>query len=203
MMHYISTVSLLLSLSIDFLIAGVTLALSNIKVPKKAIIFLSIINTSFLIISIIIGSIIIKYLNSNLIFLIPSFIFIILGIEKILETIIKKLQSKKYQLRIFNTLFILQIYNNPNKIDLDKSKTLSIKELIILSLSLSMDNFVIGIGLSISSYSILFILISNLIISYLLFYLANRYFINFSKSKDNGTLISGIIFLIIGIYRLF
>lgn len=203
MMHYISTVSLLLSLSIDFLIAGVTLALSNIKVPKKAIIFLSIINTSFLIISIIIGSIIIKYLNSNLIFLIPSFIFIILGIEKILETIIKKLQSKKYQLRIFNTLFILQIYNNPNKIDLDKSKTLSIKELIILSLSLSMDNFVIGIGLSISSYSILFILISNLIISYLLFYLANRYFINFSKSKDNSTLISGIIFLIIGIYRLF
>lgn len=203
MMHYISTVSLLLSLSIDFLIAGVTLALSNIKVPKKAIIFLSIINTSFLIISIIIGSIIIKYLNSYLIFLIPSFIFIILGIEKILEAIIKKLQSKKYQLRIFNTLFILQIYNNPNKIDLDKSKTLSIKELIILSLSLSMDNFVIVIGLSISSYSILFILISNLIISYLLFYLANRYFINFSKSKDNGTLISGIIFLIIGIYRLF
>lgn len=202
-MHYISTVSLLLSLSIDFLIAGVTLALSNIKVPKKAIIFLSIINTSFLIISIIIGSIIIKYLNSYLIFLIPSFIFIILGIEKILEAIIKKLQSKKYQLRIFNTLFILQIYNNPNKIDLDKSKTLSIKELIILSLSLSMDNFVIVIGLSISSYSILFILISNLIISYLLFYLANRYFINFSKSKDNGTLISGIIFLIIGIYRLF
>lgn len=203
MAYYISIISLLLSLSIDFLIAGTSLAISNIKVAKKAIFFLSIINTSFLVISIIVGNIIIKYINTNLIFLIPSLIFIILGIEKILESIIKKLQNRKYQLKIFNTFFILQIYNNPDKIDLDKSKTLSTKELIILLLSLSIDNFIVGIGLIISSYPILFIIISNLIISYLLFYLANKYFINFSKLRNNGSLLSGIIFIIIGIYRLF
>lgn len=204
MLYYISIISLLVSLSIDFLVAGISIGVSGIRVPKKSILFLSFTNTLFLVISFIFGNIISKYISSKIISLLPSIIFIIFGLEKVLETVIHNLPHKKYHINIFNTVLVLQIYNNPSKIDLDKSKTLSIKELIILALSLSLDNFVIGIGLCIFNYHLLFIIVSNLLISYFFFYIANRCFINFSKIKNaDFSWLSGLIFLIIGIYRLF
>lgn len=202
MFNYISIISLLISLSIDFSVAGISLGISNIKVPKKAILFLSLTNTIFLIISYILGKYIISYINSKITIL-PSIIFIIFGLEKILESIIKNLPHKKYKINIFNTILVLQIYNNPSKVDLDKSKTLSIKELIILALSLSLDNIIIGIGMYTFSNYLAFIIISNLLISYFLFYIANKYFINRKKNKNiDYSWLGGIIFLLIGIYRL-
>ena len=193
MLYYISIISLLVSLSIDFLVAGISIGVSGIRVPKKSILFLSFTNTLFLVISFIFGNIISKYINSKIISLLPSIIFIIFGLEKVLETVIHNLPHKKYHINIFNTVLVLQIYNNP-----------SIKELIILALSLSLDNFVIGIGLCIFNYHLLFIIVSNLLISYFFFYIANRCFINFSKIKNaDFSWLSGLIFLIIGIYRLF
>ena len=83
MFNYISIISLLISLSIDFSVAGISLGISNIKVPQKAILFLSLTNTILLIISYISGKYIISYINPKITIL-PSIIFIIFGLEKIL-----------------------------------------------------------------------------------------------------------------------
>ena len=59
------------------------------------------------------------------------------------------------------------------------------------------------IGMYTFSHYLAFIIISNLLISYFLFYIANKYFINRKKNKNiDYSWLGGIIFLLIGIYRL-
>ena len=74
---------------------------------------------------------------------------------------------------------------------------------IKFTFSLSLDNIIIGIGMYTFSHYLAFIIISNLLISYFLFYIANKYFINRKKNKNiDYSWLGGIIFLLIGIYRL-
>jgi len=54
--------------------------------------------------------------------------------------------NKKIKFSFFNINFILTLYADPEKADVDFSKTLSPKESVALAISLSFDGLAVGFG---------------------------------------------------------
>lgn len=201
-MFYLEISILIITLSFDTLIAGISMGIEKIKVPLSSILILNMINTIFLFISCLLGSKIFNFCSNEIIFYLPSIIFIILGIIKIIESIYQELKQKKYILKLSNIKCIIRIYHEPCKADLDNSKTLSLKELIFLAIALSLDNVIAGIGLGHYINSLSFIIIFHFIFGLCFFYLFNRIILKVNINKINTSFICGIIFIIVGIFRI-
>lgn len=189
---------LILSLSIDVFIAGISLGISKIKTPIFSIFIICFINTFILTISYLLGEQLQCLFSNNWITILSATPFFILGFGKLFDfQSFSKINSSKSLHCIF------YIYQDPKIVDLDFSKTLSMKELILLTVSLSFDNFAAGIGMGIKPYSVSFLFLCNLIISFLLFIIGNRLSLKLTKLRLNWSFIGGIILIIVGIYRIF
>lgn len=202
-MFYFELLILITTLSLDTLIAGISMGIEKIKVPFSSIFILNIISTFFLLISCLLGSQILNLFSYKIINYLPSIIFILLGISKLLEPICKSKSSKGDTLKPSNIECIFQIYQNPLQADLDDSKTLSIKELVLLSVALSLDNFIVGIGL-IHYISFLFlIVIFHFLFGIIGFYFCNHISLRVNISnKINTSIMSGLIFILVGIFQI-
>lgn len=205
MFYWFSFIILLFSLSIDTFIAGVSIGLSKIKIPITSILIICFINTFMLACAYILGERLCFLLSNHLIIILSSLPFLLLGSYKILEARPNLLVSKKQE-KISFIKYIIHIFQYPEsayKVDLDFSKTLSMKELILLSISLSLDNLIAGLGLGVKVDSFFFLFILNYIISFLFLMIGNRLFFKFTNHSINWSFVSGIIFMIVGIYRIF
>lgn len=197
MLYYLETTILIIFLSLDTIIAGISMGIEKIKVTLLSSIILNTISTLFLIVSCYVGKYIIEILPSFISCNLSSFLFIILGINKLIEYLkeSKSSQSKNIIIKIFKEPTLA------SEIDLDNSKTLSIKELILLASALSIDNLIIGLGIT---NNILVFIILHFIIGIFLFIIFNRLFFKISFFRNiNSSLLSSVIFIIIGIYHLF
>lgn len=204
MIYSISFWILLITLSLDTFIAGISMGMEKVKVPIYSIILLSLVGTFFLLISCLFGEQISYFLPSNYIKFISTSLFFILGIHKILDVLCKRIHTTQYKVHFSNFECILCIYHNPKVADLDHSKTLSIKELILLGTALSFDNLTVGLLLGLWSYSITLLIIFNFLISFFLFFIGSRlsYFLS-NTNSERFTILSGFIFIMVGIYRIF
>lgn len=122
----LSSILLALSVSIDSLGIGITYGIKNtkIKLISKCILFtMSIFFTSF---SFLIGDFINSFLSEILTKIISSGILVIIGIIILVD---------------------------PIPFDLDNSKSIDIKEALLLGIALSLDSVCVGIGSSIGGYS--------------------------------------------------
>lgn len=206
MFFWFSFIILLFSLSIDTFIAGISIGLSKIKIPITSILIICFINTFMLVCSYLLGKRLYFLLSNHIIIiLLSSLPFILLGIYKILEAKPNVLISKNQEgLSFFHyIIYIFQCPESAYKVDLDFSKTLSMKELILLSVSLSLDNLIAGLGLDMKIDCFFFLFILNYMISFLLLIIGNRLFLKFTNYSVNWSFISGIVFIVVGIYRIF
>jgi len=96
-------------------------------------------------------------------------ILIILGIAKILDSFTKsfirkhKNLNKKIKFSFFNIKFILNLYADPEKADIDLSKILSPAEAVALAVSLSLDGLAVGFGAALGNVNGLAVFIFSLI----------------------------------------
>lgn len=201
MFYWISFIILLFSLSIDTFIAGISISLSKIKVPIFSIFIICFINTVMLASSYLLGERIFHLLPSYIIILLSSLPFLFLGFYKIFES--KPIPKKKNESFIQAIFYIFKSPEDAHTVDFDFSKTLSMKELVLLSISLSLDNLIAGVGLGMKSGSFFFMFIFNFLISFFLFLTGNRLFLKVTSYPINWSLISGVIFIFVGIYRIF
>ena len=56
-------------------------------------------------------------------------------------------RSREVTFKLFDLNFLLTVYANPQKADADKSRTISPRESVALSVALSLDNFAAGVGM--------------------------------------------------------
>lgn len=202
MFYWISFIVLLFSLAIDTFIASVSISLSRIKVPIFSIFIICFINTIMLASSYLLGERIFHLLPSYIIVLLSSLPFLFLGFYKIFES--KPIPKREKNESLIQAVFyIFKSPEDAHTVDLDFSKTLSMKELVLLSISLSLDNLIAGVGLGMKSGSFFFMFIFNFLISFFLFLTGNRLFLKATSYPINWSLISGIIFIFVGIYRIF
>lgn len=202
MFYWLSFIILLFSLSIDTFIASVSISLSGIKVPIFSILIICFINTVMLTSSYLLGDRVYDLLPNYMIILLSSLPFLFLGFYKVFESrpIPKKEKRESFIHAIF---YIFKSPEEAHTVDFDSSKTLSMKELILLSISLSLDNLIAGVGLGMKSGAFFFLFILNFFIGFFLFLIGNRLFLKTSNYSINWSFISGLIFIFVGIYRIF
>ncbi len=204
MLPIISLFILLIATSFDHLIAGFSIGMEKIKVSVLAMILLSGIGSFCFLLSCLFGEQMIAVLPNRILSFLSTFFFFLLGSKKIIESFGQKQKEKRNPMLPIKFNDIFCIYQNPQAADLDDSKTLSIQELVLLGITLSFDNLTIGMILGIPSYFLLIFITLHFFISFFLFYVGNR--ISYSKWKTSSntiTFFSGVIFLLIGFYRIF
>ena len=220
---FLHALILTISSSIDSLGIGITYGIRNTTISFIAKIILFAIAFIVSIISILLGCTFKGIFSPNIIEYIGSFILILMGIFIFMQSVNKKNISDK---RINNSIdkklneeekiysfFIkclgitVQILKNPTSSDFDKSNTIDAKEAVFLGLALSLDSF--GVGMSfgmIENFTFYFPLFISL---FQLFFLNFGNFLgkklcNFSKIPDNfWSVLSGILLIIIGLFKIF
>lgn len=203
-------VMLSLSLSIDAFGIGISLGLRSIKfsfIPMAATAVLSFLVTLF---AVLFGRTASAFLPLSYIPLISSFMLIFIGIWIIFQAIKKETPKKEVSNNSIHTFIIkslgitVNIIRTPVSCDIDGSKNIDLKEALYLGTALSLDSFGAGFASGMSEiFSPLIPVFSatGQILFITLGILCGKHLKSFKK--DNlFSIISGIIIIIIGIFKL-
>lgn len=151
-MHEVfSIVILVFASTIDTFVAGFIYGIGKIKIPISSSIIIGLISSIIFTVSIAFGNLIGSYLSSSVIKMICFILLFMLGLIKffdgILKDMIRRYQNKKRMLkfRVKGFTFVLTIFTNPERADIDKSKILSVSEAFSAALAFSLDG--VGIGM--------------------------------------------------------
>lgn len=140
------------SLSLDAFTAGFAYGSKKIKIPMLELQVVNIICSAIVGIALFAGTYIKDILPAGLTSALSFVLLFSIGLTKLLDSITKSLIkkhtdiNKKVEFSIFNFKFILNLYANPEKSDVDNSKNISIYEAALLALSLSIDGIAVGFG---------------------------------------------------------
>ena len=197
------------TLSLDAFVASIAYGANKIKMPFKSMIIIDIICTSLLAISIFLGTLVKKTLPESTTIIISFTILILLGIFYLLEGVIKRyiknnlILDKKIKFKLFNIWFIISVYMDEIKADLDNSKTLSSKEALYLAIALSLDSLAIGFGSSLGSINCISIIFLSLIINMIAIWsglaIGKRFV---EKVKIDLSWLAGVILIILAFLKL-
>lgn len=201
---------LVFSLIIDSFVASIAYGADKIKIPNLSVIIINIVSCLMLSISLLLGGYLENIMPEFLPKYISFFIFICLGIYKLFEGFFKKYISKFSKLekpltfKLFDFKFALTVYADETKADFDKSKKISIKESIYLSLALSIDSLAIGFGASFLNINPLLLLSTCFLLGVLAIKLGSYIGSNVLKKQTNSDFswVSGICLLLIAFLKL-
>ena len=198
------------SLSLDAFTVGFAYGSDKIKIPFLSVQIINIICTSILGISFLAGSILKNYMPRWIAVFICFAVLVILGIMKILDSFTKSIIrkhkniNKKIKFTFLNLNFILNLYADPEKADIDLSKILSPSESVALAISLSLDGLAVGFGAAMGDVNglavFLFSFITNALFIVFGIYIGNKIA---KKVPFNLSWLSGVILVILAFSKLF
>lgn len=199
-MNLLSTLMLCLSANIDTLTVGISFGLNKIRISIIDTMIIAFISTFGTFISMIFGQLINDFISIDLANIIGGVIIIIMGAWIILDCIFKKRKKNSN-----NQCHYQEIINEPSKVDTDMSGDISIKESLVLSLALTINNIAIGIAASMTGVSILLTCIFTFILTLLTLYIGNKLGgCCLSKFLGNYTsLLAGLLMIVLGLYETF
>ena len=160
-MSLLSTIVFSLALSIDAFVASMAYGASDIKIPFISCLIIAAVCSGFLGIALLFGSMIKSFMPIYITKIAGFTILFLLGGVKLLDSSIKayirkkNTVSKQIHFSLWNLQFIIHIYADPEKADLDASHTLSSKEAASLAIALSLDGLAAGFGGGLASFSVL------------------------------------------------
>lgn len=190
----LNSILLSVSSSIDSLGIGITYGIKNTRISLIGKIILFIISLSTTYFSLFLGNFIQSIFPNFLTKLIGSSILIFMGFYICFEAL------KKQDINC-------NVFNNPISSDFDNSHVIDSRESLFLAIALSLDSLCIGIGGSISNINLA--LFPLLVSIFQLFFLSFGNFLGshinkFCRLPQNvWSLISGILLIFIGIFKLF
>ena len=160
---------LITALCLDTLSAGFSYTINNTKIPIKSMTIISIICTAVLTCSLSISFAIKQIIPANITGIICFLLLLMIGLIKCFESFIKswistgQKNSKHFKLKLFDINFVLIVYSDNIKADIDNSKILSPKEAVYLALALSLDGFVAGFGYGLTDINYLELIILSFV----------------------------------------
>lgn len=200
---------LVLALSLDAFVASIAYGTNKIKIPCISVLIIDVICSTFLGISIILGSMVKTMVPREILVLISFTILMVLGVYYLFEGIVKSYigrrdhSSKRMKLKLFNFKVIIEIYMDETKADFDSSKTLSPKEALYLATALSLDSIAVGFGSSIWNINYLQVILLSLVFNALALWigllLGRKLAI---KSKIDLSWLAGIILIVLAVLKL-
>lgn len=169
-MIILQSLAIALAISLDAFAASFAYGSQKIIVPLKSVLTLNAISTLITAIALLLGKALEGYIPHSLTAGISFAILFILGIVNILDSVTKSIIRKHSQFNkevkfsLFNFRFILTLYANPEKADVDKSKILSPVEAVSVGVALSLDGVAVGFGAALAGHNVWIIIIGSVIL---------------------------------------
>lgn len=205
----LEAILLVTALCIDAFVASIAYGTNKIKIPFISIITINVVCSSLLGISLYLGSLIREMVPGNFIAMIGILILLILGIYQLFESLVKGLidkqlnKNKKINFQLFDLRFVLEVYVDGIKADIDKSKRLNTKEAFALALALSLDGLAAGVGSGLGSINYVQVLLYSLIFHMIAIGSGILLGRKISKeSKINISWVSGTILIFLALFKL-
>jgi len=198
------------SLSIDAFAASFAYGSAKVKIPFRSVQVINIVCSSILGLSLLVGAIVRQYLPGGVTTAICFGILFVLGIMKLLDGVTKSIvrkysnYSRELRFSMFNFRFILSLYADPEKADVDQSRSISPVEAFSLALALSLDGLAVGFGAALGDVNVIAVICSSLVANtaavMLGTFAGNRLA---RKIPFDLSWISGVIILAIAVTKLF
>jgi len=205
----VQSLILVLSLCIDTFVTSIVYSSNKIKIPVVSGLIIDTICSLFLAISLFFGYLIKDFIPINIASTISFLLLLILGVYRLFEAFFKNLIKKYYDkgspltFKIFEFKFILQIYADEVKADLDESKILSPKEAFFLAVALSLDSLTVGFGCSLGTVNYLATVLLSFLVGALLLVLGGYVGKKISKNYNlNLSWLSGVLLIILAFIRI-
>ncbi|NLK21402.1 MAG: hypothetical protein GX308_04845 [Epulopiscium sp.] len=193
----------------DAFVASFAYGSNKIKIPMLSVQIINTICSTMLGISLIIGTLIKQYIPDWLTAIVCFIILFVLGIIKLLDSIIKSVIrrynnfNKEIEFSAFNLKFILNLYANPEEADIDSSRTISSKEATSLAIALSLDGLVVGFGTVLGNMNGIVVFIASLVTGIIAImlggYIGNKIA---GKLPFNLSWLSGILLIVLAFLKL-
>lgn len=204
-----SAIAIALSLCMDSFTTSLSYGVSKIKVPLLSSTIISLISTIVLFISLSTAGLLKPYFDSNILTIIGSMFLITIGVINLWKESLKhyltiqKEQTKKLQFKFLQVNFMMELFLDDRKADVDHSNTLSIKEAIFLAVALSIDSLSVGFSIGMSHIpaipTLLFTFLFNMLFFIIIPLIGNH--LDFIEKKHVFWL-NGMILILIGIVRI-
>lgn len=165
----LESIMLVIALSTDAFVASFAYGSNKIKIPFASVQIINIACSSILAVSLLLGTIFRQYVPGELTKTICFCILFFLGVARLMDSTIKAIikshtdLKKQIKFSMFNLNFILLLYADPEKADVDTSKILSPNEAVSLAIALSLDGLAVGFGAALGNINILETVIFSLI----------------------------------------
>ena len=205
----VQSLILVLSLCIDTFVTSIVYSSNKIKIPVVSGLIIDTICSLFLAISLFFGYLIKDFIPINIASTISFLLLLILGVYRLFEAFFKNLIKRYYDkgspltFKIFEFKFILQIYADEVKADLDESKILSPKEAFFLAVALSLDSLTVGFGCSLGTVNYLATVLLSFLVGALLLVLGGYVGKKISKNYNlNLSCLSGVLLIILAFIRI-
>ncbi|MBM6820874.1 sporulation membrane protein YtaF [Clostridium saudiense] len=210
-MHIIASILLAFSASLDSLIIGIAYGIKKIRIKFSINIIIAFIVTLGTLLSMVLGAILNKFIPVYICNYIGAILLIVVGLFMTFDFFKEQRNLNKNEINtpkenkdIIESLHYDDILINNKTADTDGSGNIEVKEAISLALALSVNNFALGLGASMSGISIPLTTIFTFIFSILILILGLKIgnsFLSKIFGKYSG-LISAIIIIVMGIFQL-
>lgn len=208
-MFTLDSILLVIALSLDAFVASIAYGTNKIKIPFLSTIIINITCSFFLIFSLFLGRQVSKILPKEVTIIMSFAILMGMGVyylfEGIIKTYLKKKSDevKKVRIKLFQIWFIVDIYVDEIKADLNLSKDLSSKEALFLATALSLDSIAVGFGSSLVNVNYLLVIALSIMVGMFAvrvgLYIGNKLV---NKTKINLSWFTGIILIILALLKL-
>lgn len=188
-------------LVIDSFLTSVTYGANEIKISKQSIIIISLIGTLFLSISLLFASTIKSILPNYVSNVISFSLLFLLGCSNLISMRSKKKETTSFDRK--KVPFVIDVYFDGRKADIDHSSSLSLKETIVLAIALSFDSLLSGFGIGLSMINIPILLILSFLLNIFSISIGIRLGKKVSDLNQNCSWASSIIFFILAFSKLF
>ena len=203
-------VMLVIALSADAFVASFAYGSNKIKIPFLSAQVINIICSFVLAVSLLFGTVFMRYIPEAVTAVICFVILLVLGVVKLLDSITKSIIRKNSNLKkeikfsMFNIHFILNLYANPERADVDSSRILSPAEAVSLAVALSLDGLAVGVGAAFGNVNIWLIVLISLFVNMLAVVGGCRAGNKIAKKTSfDLSWLSGVLIIIIAVLKFF
>ncbi|EIV99694.1 putative sporulation protein YtaF [Thermoanaerobacter thermohydrosulfuricus] len=209
-MEWLIILGFAISASIDNFGVGISYGIRNIRISLFSNTIIAVISFLFSISGILFGKWLNKILPGSLPGIVGAFLLFIIGLRIILLAVPRKSSSQNTQQVSSKTTSIKGILENPEIVDLDKSGEISLLEAILLGIALSANALTNGLGAGLLGFSPFAISFTTAIGSLVSVWAGVQFGTKVANIRIGsftigqfGTIISGVILLIIAYKALF
>lgn len=208
-MMILEAVLLASSLSLDAFLASFAYGSQKIKIPLASVLMIDLVCSGILGISLFLGNWVRPYLSPQISSVVCFLILFLIGMVKLLDNITKSLirkhggLSKNIRFSFCNLKFVLNVYADPEKADVDASKSLSMAEAVSLAVALSLDGMAVGFGAALGDVNSLAVFFSSLVAGAIAVLLGARVGNKLaSKLRFNISWLSGAVLILLAVTKI-